>query len=223
LPFLLAVGIPDYLRNIANYQDRFFPFLSVEAWNFWGLIQERVAGGHFVLDSQAVLGPLTPRLIGLLMTFGAEALIALAIVRRPTKDRLLLGLAAASLVSFNLMTTMHERYSYAALVFLAPLLARPAVFLAWSILAVTISLNILAAAPPNQQAGSVVPVFGPTGAIGSVAMVAATSLVVVLLLRAEPGEPDRARRATSAPPGQRRHLLGRRRPVSGPDRVPAAA
>lgn len=77
LPFLFAGGIPDYLRNIANYQDRFFPFLSVEAWNFWGLIQERAAGGHFVLDSQAVLGPLTPRLIGLLMTFGAEALIAL--------------------------------------------------------------------------------------------------------------------------------------------------
>jgi Gpi18-like mannosyltransferase len=223
LPFLFAGGIPDYLRNIANYQDRFFPFLSVEAWNFWGLIQERAAGGHFVLDSQAVLGPLTPRLIGLLMTFGAEALIALEVIRRPTNDRLLLGLAAATLVSFNLMTTMHERYSYAALVFLAPLLARPAVCLAWSILAVTISLNILAAAPPNQQAGSVVPVFGPTGAIGSLAIVAATILVVVLLVRTKPGEPDRAPRSTGMPPGQRRHLLGRRLSRPGSHGNPATA
>jgi hypothetical protein len=143
------------------------------------------------------------------------------VIRRPTNDRLLLGLAAATLVSFNLMTTMHERYSYAALVFLAPLLARPAVFLAWSILAVTISLNILAAAPPNQQAGSVVPVSGPIGAIGSLAIVAATILVVVLLVRTKPGEPDRAPRSTGMRPGKRRHLLGRRRPVPGPDGDPA--
>lgn len=221
LPFLFSGGVSDYLRDVADYQDRLFPFLSVEAWNFWGLIQEGVAGGRFVLDSQPVLGPLTPRMIGLLMTFGAEALIALAVIRRPTNDRLLLGLAAATLVSFNLMTTIHERYAYAALVFLAPLLARPAVFLAWSILAATISLNIVAAAPPNQHAGSVVPVFGPTGMAGSLAMVAATILVVVLLVRAEPGEPDRAPRSSGAPHGRRRRWLGRRPPAPGPGGDPA--
>ena len=193
LPFLSSGGVSDYLRNVGYYQDGLFPFLSVEAWNFWWFIQEGVAGGRFVSDSGALLGPLTPRMIGLMMTFVAEALIALAMVRKPTKDRLLLGLAAATLVSFCLMTTIHERYAYASLVFLAPLLARPAVRVAWSILAVTITLNIVAAAPPNQHAGSVIPVFGPIGAIGSAAMIAATVLVLILMVRVDSGHPDRAR------------------------------
>jgi hypothetical protein len=132
-------------------------------------------------------------MIGLVMTFVAEGMIAVAIIRRPTKDRLLLGLAAATLVSFCLMTTMHERYAYASLVLLAPLLARPAVRVAWAILAVTITLNIVAAAPPNQQAGSIVPVFGPVGAAGSAAMIAATVLVLTLLVRADSSDPDCAR------------------------------
>ncbi len=43
------------------------------------------------------------------------------------------------------MTSMHERYAFAALVFLAPLLGRRPVQVAWAILAVAISLNLVAA------------------------------------------------------------------------------
>ena len=194
LPFVPWGGLSDYLRGVGSLQNGLFSLLSVEAWNFWWLIQGGVAGGGFVSDSTAILGPLTPRMIGLIMTFVAEALIALAMIRKPTKDRLLLGLAAATLVSFCLMTTMHERYAYAALVFLAPLLARTAVRVAWAILAVTVTLNIVAAAPPNQHAGSLIPLFGPIGAAGSAAMIVATIVVLTLLIRDDSDDPLAQRR-----------------------------
>ena len=162
LPFVPWDGISDYLRNVGDYQNGLFPFLSVQAWNLWWLFQEAVGGSRFVSDSAAILGPLTPRMLGFAMAFVAETLIAFTIVRSPTKDRLLLGLTAATLVSFCLMTAVHERYAYASLVFLAPLLARPAIRVAWAILAVTVTLNIVATMPPNQHPGSVIPFLGPS-------------------------------------------------------------
>ena len=167
LPFVPWGGIPDYLRNLGNYENVLNPLLSVQAWNLWWLLQGAVGGSRYISDSTAVLGPLTPRMIGIVMTFVAEALIALAIFRLPTKERLLMGLAAATLVTFCLMTTMHERYAYASLVFLAPLLARPVVRVVWAILAVTVTLNIVAAAPPDQHPGSLIPLHGPVGVAGS--------------------------------------------------------
>jgi Gpi18-like mannosyltransferase len=196
LPFLSSGGVSDYLRDVGYYQDRLFPYLSVEAWNFWELIQEGAVGGRFIADSAAVVGPFTPRMIGFVLTIVGEGLIALSIIRKPTKERLLLGLAAAILLSFCLQTTMHERYAYASLVFLAPLLARPAVRVAWSILAVTITLNLIAAAPPNQHAGSIVPVLGPIGVGGSVAMIVATIMVLMLLVR--DGRVDRSEPRSSS-------------------------
>jgi Gpi18-like mannosyltransferase len=186
LPFVPWGGIADYLRNVGHYQDVLFPFLSAQAWNLWWLIQGANGGVSFISDSAVILGPITPRLIGFAMVFVAEILIASTIVRSPTKDRLLLGLTAATLVSFCLMTTMHERYAYASLVFLGPLLARPAVRVAWAILAVTVTLNIVAAAPPDQRPGSLIPLHGPVGTVGSVAMIVATILVLVLLIKDDP-------------------------------------
>jgi hypothetical protein len=65
---------------------------------------------------------------------------------------------------------MHERYAYAALVFL--LLAWPDRLAVgtWVLLAVTISLNLLAAVPPSGGPGSLIPVDGPLGIAGSIAM-----------------------------------------------------
>lgn len=184
LPFVASGGLADYLHNVENYQYNLFPFLSVQAWNPWLLFQGAIAGSGFVSDSGAILGPLTPRMLGLIMAFVAEALIALSIVRgQATKERLLLGLSAATLTSFCLLTAMHERYAYASLVFLAPLLARPAVRVAWSVLAVAVTLNIVASSPPDQHPGSLVPLHGPIGAAGSVAMVVATVMVLTLLVR----------------------------------------
>jgi hypothetical protein len=159
------------------------------------LIQGANGGASFISDSTSLLGPITPRIIGFAMTFVAETLIALAMIRRPTRDRLLLGLTAATLVSFCLMTAMHERYAYGSLIFLAPLLARPAVRATWAILAVTVTCNIVAAAPPNQQPGSLIPLHGPVGTVGSIAMILATILVLVLLVREGSDQPGSARRS----------------------------
>jgi hypothetical protein len=215
LPFVPQGGVSDYLRDLGQYENGLNQLLSVQAWNLWWLVQGAVGGNNFVLDSGAILGPLTPHMLGLIMTFVAEGLIAAAVVRDPTKERLLLGLTAASLVSFCLMTTMHERYAYASLAFLAPLLARPAVRVAWAILGVSVTLNIVAAAPPDQHPGSLIPLHGPVGVVGSIAMIVATVLVVALLVRIGSSDPRGARLAagTTLNPVRGRLSRGRRAPA----------
>ena len=78
---------------------------------------------------------------------------------------------------------MHERYSVAALVFLAPLLPDRRVLVTWIALAAVTTLNLVAAVPATQHLGELVPVAGPAGIVGSLAMLAITATVVVLLLR----------------------------------------
>jgi Gpi18-like mannosyltransferase len=195
VPFVPWGGISDYLQGVGSMQSDQFAVLSFSAWNPWWLIQGGVAGVG-LSDSTAILGPLTPRVIGLILTFVAVALIALAMIRKPTKDRLLLGLTAATLVAFCLMTTMHERYAYASLVFLAPMLARPAVRVVWAILATAVTTNTVAAMPPNQHSGSIIPLYGAVGIAGSAAMIVATVMVLTLLARDDPSDSDAARATT---------------------------
>jgi len=145
-----------------------------------------------------VLGPLTPRHLGIVMTAFAEGAVFLALLRRATPDRLYLGLAAATLAAFCLMTSMHERYAFAALVFLAPLLAHRPIQVTWGILAVAISLNVAAGAPPDTI-GPIVPIGGLVGTAGSVAMVVATGVALVALVRRGPSVGGRD--APGAPPG----------------------
>ncbi len=201
LPFLPYGGIGDYLRDVSYYQNHDFPILSVRAWNPWWLVQEWAAGGSFLFDSEPIVGPITARIVGLVATAFSSALVFVALVRRPSRDRLFLGLAATSLGAFCLMTTMHERYAYAALVFLAPLLARPVVRTVWVVLAATITLNVAAAAAPTGVPGSVIPLAGPLGVAGSLAMIGATVVVFALLLvgEADVGEQGAAVEAGEAP------------------------
>ena len=183
LPFVPWGGVADYLHGVTRFEGGGVAVLSFGAWNFWWLIQGAVAGDKLVSDSVALLGPLTSRAVGYVLVAGGEALIALAMIRRPTPDRLLLGLAAATLVAFAFMTTMHERYSLGAIVFLAPLLTRPGIRLAWAVLAATVTLNILATVPPHGSPGSLVPLSGPIGAAGSLVMLALTVSVVARLIQ----------------------------------------
>ena len=196
LPFIPYDGIADYLRNLDYYQNGEYPFLSVRAWNPWWLLQAAVAGDAFVLDSTPVLGPLTPRHLGIVLTATAEVVVFVALLRRAAPERLYLGLAAATLAAFCLMTSMHERYAFAALVFLAPLLARRPVQVAWGILAVAISLNVVAGAPPDEI-GPVIPLGGIVGVAGSIGMIVATAIVFVMLVA--DGRPDAVREAPAAP------------------------
>ena len=181
LPFIPYDGIADYLRNLDYYQNGEYPFLSVRAWNPWWLLQAAVGGDAFVLDSTPVLGPFTPRHLGIGLTAAAEVVVFVALLRRPTPERLYLGLAAATLGAFCLMTSMHERYAFAALVFLAPLLARRPVQVAWGILAVAISLNVVAGAPPDEL-GPIIPLGGIVGVAGSIGMIVTTAIVFALLV-----------------------------------------
>ena len=181
LPFVPYGGVADYLRNLDYYQNDQYPILSMRAWNPWWLLQVAFGGDRFVLDSTPVLGPLTSRYLGLIATALGEILVFVAVLRRATTERLLVGLAAATLAAFCLMTSMHERYAYAALVFLAPALDRRPVQLAWGILAVAISLNVVAGAAPGQI-GPIVPLAGSVSIAGSIAMTVATAIACAVLL-----------------------------------------
>jgi hypothetical protein len=151
------------------------------------LIQEPATGGDFLADTGRLIGPLTPRVIGYALAGLGELAVFLAVLRRPTRDGLLLGLAASVLVAFCLLTTMHERYSYAAVIFVAAAVSGRARAAAWALLAVTATANVIAAIPPSGVPGSLVPLGGLMGIAGSLAILGTGSAVIAGLVRREPG------------------------------------
>ena len=108
-------------------------------------------------------------------------------LRRSASDRALwLGLAASVLLPYCLLTAMHERYAYPAVVFLVFLVSDRRVLAAWVVLVVAVSANLVAAAPPGGPPGSLLPLWGVTGIAGSVAIAVVAILVLALLLREAP-------------------------------------
>jgi Gpi18-like mannosyltransferase len=190
-PFLAAGGPAGYARNLAEYQGDIFAILSLRAWNVWWLVQELFAGGGFVSDQGAILGPITLRHVGYLVAGILELVVFLAVLRSATPRTLALGLAAAVLVAFMFLTTMHERYAYGALVFLALLIAERRFLAIWFAFGVVFTLNLLAAVPP-PGVEAFLSVQGPLGIAGSVAMLAVTVAVLLELLAAprERAEPE---------------------------------
>jgi len=184
LPFIPNGGPAAYLATIGRFQDGDYAVLSLRAWNPWWILQSAAVGDWHLSDSESILGPLTPRAVGYLAAGLGLLAVFLFVLRNPTARGLFLGLAASVLVAFCLLTTMHERYSFAAVVFLALLLAdrRPAA--AWIVLAVAVSLNLVAARPPTGLPGSWIPVGGPVGIAGSLA-ITAVAIAVVAMLAAE--------------------------------------
>ena len=137
------------------------------------------------------------------------------VYRARSPKALALGVAAAALVAFCFLTTMHERYAYAVLAFLP--LAFPdrrvlAVDVAFGIL---YTMNLLAAAPPTAEIGAMFPVGGALGVAGSVLMLGVLGVDLPVPPRGGPRGP-RARPAAnptpSNPPGRRppRRRRGRR-------------
>ena len=197
LPFVAAGGPAAYARNLSEYQGDIFAILSLRAWNMWWLIQEAWGGGQFLSDQTAILGPLTLRHIGFIVTGLLELVVFILVYRRPTARTLALGLAGAVLVAFSFLTTMHERYAYAAIVFLALGISDRPILGLWIAFSIVFTLNLLAAVPPTDQIGALLPINGPLGIVGSVAMVAITIAVVLILARSTRdgdanGEPDEA-------------------------------
>jgi hypothetical protein len=181
LPFLPAGGVGGYARNLAMYQGDVFAILSLRAWNLWWLVQGMLGGGSFVGDQAAILGPVTFRQIGYAMALMGELIVFALVYRARAPRALALGLAASVLVAFCLLTTMHERYAYGVLVFL------PLAFPDRRVLALTVAfgvaftLNVLAAIPPTPTIGASLPIGGPMGDIGSLAMLAILGATVELL------------------------------------------
>jgi hypothetical protein len=181
LPFLAAGGIQAYARNLDLYQGDIFAILSLRAWNAWWLVQEAFAGGQFVSDQSALLGSFTLRDLGYGLAVLGEVVVFGYVYRARAPRALAWGLAASVLVAFCLLTTMHERYAYGALAFLV--LAFPDRRAAWLALAfgVVFTLNVVAAIPPTPEIGAALPVAGPLGVVGSIAILLILGATLVVL------------------------------------------
>ena len=121
-------------------------------------------------------------LFGLGLAALLEVLVAWAVVRDPRPRTLVLGLATATLCAFSMLTTMHERYAFAALVFLALLVREPAMRWLGLAFGAVFTLNLLAAIPPTPQVASLLPVDGVLGVVGSATMLAMTAAALLLLI-----------------------------------------
>ena len=178
LPFVAAGGPADYLSNLAVYQNEIFPILSLQAWNIWWLVQIAAVGASYTPDTAAILGPITFRHIGFVITGLLSLVVAVLILRDPRPRTFILGLAASTLIWFGFLTQMHERYAYGALIFL--LLLIPERRIAWLYLAfgVVFTLDLLSAAPPAPAFAEWLPFGGVVSIIGSFVMIGITFLVL---------------------------------------------
>jgi hypothetical protein len=184
LPFVPFGGPIDYAGNLADYQGQRFAVLSLRAWNPWWLVETLLgAPGTFIADTSSIAGPVTFRLIGYAAAALLELVVFLAVMRAPTARGLALGLASATLVAFIGLTTMHERYAYAALVFLALLVPDRRVLALWLVFGGAFTLNLLAAVPPTPAIGTALPVDGWLGVAGAATITAVAGSVLWLLLR----------------------------------------
>lgn len=169
VPFVAAGGLGNYVRNLADYTS-LFSVLSLRAWNPWWILQDLASGGRLVADDVPIVGPVTLRWIGFAIVGLLELAVFAWVWRRPTATGLAWGLAAASLAAFVGLTAMHERYAYPAVVFLILCWPDRLAVWTWAVVSVTVVLNMIAAVPPTGEPGSLIPVGGPVGIVGSVAM-----------------------------------------------------
>ena len=180
IPFL-PTGPLGYLRNLGTYQNDIFNVLSLRAWNPWWILQVVAAGGDFIRDDVAIIGPFTLRHVGYLVTAALSLLIGLAIVRDARPRTFVLGVVASVLTIFTWMTQMHERYAYAALIVVLLLIPDRAIRWFAATLAVVFTLNLFAAVPATPAIEAALPVAGVLGIAGSVVVVALSVLSLLWL------------------------------------------
>ncbi len=132
LPFLATGRIGPVLRKILLDVEA-MPFTSVNAHNLWWLL------GAWRDANAPILGPLTPRTIGLtlfLVSYAALLTRAARLLRSPRIDagalcaRLFLGAAAVVCSFFFLSTHMHENHMFLAIPLLLAVAGRSR-HLAW--------------------------------------------------------------------------------------------
>lgn len=130
-----------------------YPRVTSYAFNLWWLLtrpwHKTPYNRDFPLDTVAVFGPITYRMIGLTL-FAAGVLLILWRLHRAryTPYALVLAATAAGWAFFNLPTEMHERYSVPAAGLMCLLAYWDRRWLAWAALAsVTVTLNIAYVVP----------------------------------------------------------------------------
>ena len=200
LPFVAAGGPGDYLRNLAEYQNEIFPYLSLHAWNVWWLIEIRAVGG-FASDQIAVLGPLTLRHLGWLLTGALSVVVAVLIVRDPRPRTFILGLAASTLIWYGFLTQMHERYAYGALIFLVLLIPERRIQWLYLAFGVVFTLNLWSAAPPAPIFRQWLPFPGVHSMVGAVVMLAITALTLLWMSSPSGGDAETPDHRVAATPG----------------------
>ena len=57
-----------YLQNLGEYQNDIYSVMSLRAWNFWWIVQELASGEEFVSDRVPIIGPITFRVLGFVVT-----------------------------------------------------------------------------------------------------------------------------------------------------------
>jgi len=180
LPFLPFGGPARYLHVLDYYQNVRYDLLSLRAWNLWWIVQRNVLQIRYQPDQVAVLGPLTYRMIGFAITGMLALASAYRVYRRRTPEAFALGLAAAALVSFAFLTTMHDRYSYAAIIFLALVPDRRWVAGFSILVGGLIMWNLLASASASTLLDWGWQADGLPGLVGSLGFCAAALMSVVL-------------------------------------------
>jgi hypothetical protein len=138
-PLLLAGQGPGLLQAYAGSIGR-FPQLTNRAYNLWYLVTLGAGGA----DIGQGLGPLSFRLIGVILMAGAALLVCVALLQRSDGPARALGTAVLALAFFTLPTQIHERYLFLALALLVMSAAadRP-VLAAFVLVVISATLNIL--------------------------------------------------------------------------------
>ena len=183
LPFLPFDGPTKYVDLLAYYHDDRFDVLSMRAWNVWWIVQRNILHVPWVPDQDPLIGPITYRMAGYAITVALGSLVAYRVWRRPTPAVLALALAASTLIAFTFLTTMHDRYSYAALVFLALLLDRRILLAFAALLGALIMWNLLASASASTLLHWRWELSGNSGLIGSLGFIVSTLVSVALVWR----------------------------------------
>jgi Gpi18-like mannosyltransferase len=186
-PFLQAGGPQKYLEALAYYHDDRFGFISLRAWNLWWGVQLTTPVSGWIPDSDPFVGPLSYRDVGYALTGLLALIVAYRIWRRPNPTVFALGIASTALVSFAFLTTMHERYAYAALIFFALLPDRRLTLALSAAVGMQVTLNLLGSASAANFLHDRWPVTGLGAIIWSFAMCAFAVISVVLVLAEREG------------------------------------
>lgn len=187
LPFVVA-GFAVSIVRIYTGAGSVYPMITVNAWNLWWCVKG--AGGAWrtaeVRDDVSLLGPLTPRMIGLVLFMIATVWIIrrCALAARSAspgaESRAWRLLTLQWLAFFMLPTQIHERYLVPALLSLAPvaILERRWRWI-YAALSLGILLNLMFVVPGTDSLRPIVYALSGGGWIVALAFAGIAALLVL--------------------------------------------